>query len=186
MKEQEYKSLISKERYEEIKNAFVWDKEFEQINHYYFDDNDYIITNEITVRIREKSDSCKLQIKIPESIRSNIHVKNEFSMPFDRIPQFIDGETINNLCGLNIGDVHKLGTLKTERCTKKINDNVKLFLDKNDYLNITDYEVEIEYLNSVDEISDIVHELKLNESDVVYGKKTRFIRRLISNKNSAL
>lgn len=180
MKEQEFKSLISKERFEEIRDNYTWDKEFGQINHYYFDNNDYIIKSEITVRVREKDDSCKLQVKIPESIRSNIHIKNEFSMLFDNVPQVISGDVLKELCGLDVGDVKRLGELKTERRTKKISDSVKLFLDKNEYLNTTDFEVEIEYLNDESEITDLVQELGLSKSAVTYGKKTRFVQKLIS------
>lgn len=180
MKEQEFKSLISKERFEEIRDNYTWDKEFDQINHYYFDNNDYIIKNEITVRVREKDDSCKLQVKIPESIRSNIHIKNEFSMLFDNVPQVISGDVLKELCGLDVGDVKRLGELKTERRTKKISDSVKLFLDKNEYLNKTDFEVEIEYLNDESEIIDLVQELGLSKSAVTYGKKIRFVQKLIS------
>lgn len=184
MKEQEFKSLISEEQFEAIKKAFDWDKEFTQVNHYYFDNNDYIIKNEMTVRVREKTDSCKLQVKIPESIRSNIHIKNEFSMQFDSVPQIIEGKVLNELCGLDVGDVKRVGELKTERRTKSITDSVKLFLDKSDYLNTTDYEVEIEYLNDVSEIADLIRELGITESEVTYGKKTRFVRKLISDRNA--
>lgn len=182
MKEQEFKSLISKQKYEQIKNAYLWDKEFSQVNYYYFDNNDYILNNEITVRIREKSDSCKLQVKIPENIRSNVHIKNEFSMPIDNVYQSIDGNILKDLCGLDVGDVKRKGELKTKRRTKQINESVKLFLDKNEYLNTVDYEVEIEYLNDEAEITDLIHELCLSEIEVTYGKKTRFVRKLISER----
>lgn len=64
----EFKSLISEEQYKKIKNYYAWEKEFDQINYYYVDDNNYITDNQITVRVRKKSESCKLQVKIPESI----------------------------------------------------------------------------------------------------------------------
>ena len=66
------------------------------------------------------------------------------------------------------------------RCTKRINDSIELLLDKNEYLNTTDYEVEIEYLNDETEIENIVNELGIDKSTVTYGKKTRFVRELIS------
>lgn len=178
MIEQEFKSMVSCEKFEEIMKKYVWDKEFTQVNHYYFDENDYLKKNEITVRVREKTDSCKLQVKIPESIRSNIHKKNEFSMQLDSVPQTIEGKVLNRLCGLDVGDVKRVGELKTERRTKQITDSVKLFLDKSDYLNTTDYEVEIEYLNDESEINDLVNELGLSKSEVTYGKKTRFLKKL--------
>ena len=43
MLEQEFKSLISKEQFEKIRDNYAWEKEFTQVNHYYFDENDYII-----------------------------------------------------------------------------------------------------------------------------------------------
>lgn len=180
MLEQEFKALISKEQFEKIRYNYTWDKKFTQVNHYYFDNNDYIIKNEITVRVREKDNLYKLQIKIPESIRSNIHIKNEFSMPFDNVPQVISGDVLKKLCGFDVGDVKRLGELKTERRTKKISDSVKLFLDKNEYLNTIDFEVEIEYLNDESEIINLVRELGLSKSAVTYGKKTRFVQKLIS------
>lgn len=180
MLEQEFKALISKEQFEKIRYNYTWDKKFTQVNHYYFDNNDYIIKNEITVRVREKDNSYKLQIKIPESIRSNIHIKNEFSMPFDNVPQVISGDVLKKLCGFDVGDVKRLGELKTERRTKKISDSVKLFLDKNEYLNTIDFEVEIEYLNDESEITNLVRELGLSKSAVTYGKKTRFVQKFIS------
>lgn len=180
MLEQEFKALISKEQFEKIRYNYTWDKKFTQVNHYYFDNNDYIIKNEITVRVREKDNSYKLQIKIPESIRSNIHIKNEFSMPFDNVPQVISGDVLKKLCGFDVGDVKRLGELKTERRTKKISNSVKLFLDKNEYLNTIDFEVEIEYLNDESEITNLVRELGLSKSAVTYGKKTRFVQKFIS------
>lgn len=184
MLEQEFKSLISKEQFEKIRDKYAWEKEFTQVNHYYFDENDYIIKNEITVRVREKTDSCKLQVKILECIRSNIHIKNEFSMPFDNVPQVISGDVLKKLCGLDVGDVKRVGELKTERRTKKISESVKLFLDKNEYLSTTDYEVEIEYLNDVSEIADLIKELGFSVDAATYGKKTRFVHKLISDRNT--
>lgn len=182
MKEQEFKSLVSEEKYEALKNEYAWDNEFRQTNHYFFDKNGCILKNEITVRVREKEDSCKLQVKIPESIRSNIHIKNEFSMPLENVPQVIEGKVLKDLCGIDVGDITRLGELRTERRTKRISESVKLFLDKNDYLNTTDYEVEIEYQNDKSEIADLVRELELSQSSVTYGKKSRFVRKLVSEK----
>ena len=105
-------------------------------------------------------------------------------MQFDSVPQMIEGKVLKELCGLDVGGVKRVGELKTERRTKQITDSVKLFLDKSDYLNTTDYEVEIEYINDVSEITDLVRELGLSQSAVTYGKKTRFVQKLISDKTA--
>ena len=97
MREQEFKSLLSKDKYEEIKKKYDWDNQFSQTNHYYSDDEGYILKNEITVRVREKNDSYKLQVKVPESIQSNIHIKNEFSRPFESVPKVIDKTVLNEM-----------------------------------------------------------------------------------------
>ena len=49
---------------------------------------------------------------------------------------------------------------------------------------ITQQYIEIEYINDVSEITDLVRELGLSQSAVTYGKKTRFVQKLISDKTA--
>ena len=128
------------------------------------------------IRVREKKDKYYLQVKIPLSEDKGIHIKKEFTKEIFDIPPIILGTELSELAGEKINNASYIGKLKTTRLKKKIN-QAELCLDKNEYLGITDYEIEIEYLDvkSKEECLAQIHRCALAlENTKVLGKYTRF------------
>ena len=147
MREQEVKAMLSVNQYTFLKNQFMFDDEFEQINSYYSDKNGIIDARNITIRVREKGNQFVLQVKERLSERGSLHISNEYEKQIYGVPRFIGSSELSELCGSYLPDVHLLDTLVTHRMVKWWNKTTQICLDKNNYLGQVDYEVEIEYKN---------------------------------------
>ena len=64
MTETEIKSMIDKDLYESILNAFTWEKVREQTNYYYTDKAGILREKRIMVRIRVVGEMAKIQVKL--------------------------------------------------------------------------------------------------------------------------
>ena len=64
MTETEIKSMIDKDLYESILNAFTWEKVREQTNYYYTDKAGILREKRIMVRIRVVGEVAKIQVKL--------------------------------------------------------------------------------------------------------------------------
>lgn len=139
MIELEKKMLLSKEDYNCLIKYFsnrnrndqlVQEK---QIN-YYFDTDDLSMNQKnITCRIRLKNGRYKGIIKCHS---------NELDQSTETEIEIRDGVHANTFTDIGL----KLqGELTTYRCVILKDDNCEVVLDKNDYLDHTDYELEIEY-----------------------------------------
>ena len=64
MTETEIKSMIDKDLYESILNAFTWEKVREQKNYYYTDKAGILREKRIMVRIRVVGEVAKIQVKL--------------------------------------------------------------------------------------------------------------------------
>ena len=113
---------------------------------YYYDTDDFLMNQKnITCRIREKNGECIATVKYHNcgdekcSEEKSVTVNDEF----DEVLFFGEG-------------VKMKGTLVTERTCVMNEGGIRIFRDKNNYLGITDYELEIEYLND-----DRIHAQKL-------------------------
>ena len=175
--EKEIKIILTNEQYEYLMNTFDWEPVFEQINHYY-GSNIYSDSN-ITIRIRENN-GYKLQVKIPKSIEGSLHIKEEYEIKVDGICSKINRKTLQNLTGYSFDeDKELLGELITKRRICNAYKDIQIALDENDYLEIKDYEIEIEYINEYPKV--IIEKLKALDIDIskeVKGKHSRFIERL--------
>ena len=179
MIEKEYKVLLSYEQYYEIKKKYKWNQSFEQTNYYYNDKDNFIDNNNITVRIREKDDKLYLQVKVPKSINKALAIKEEKELEIDKVYDEIPDDIINQL----IPDVHEVlltGEMKTYRYTNTEIPGIEICLDKNVYLEITDYELEIEYTDE-EKVKQFLNQLK-NDLDLSFnntsiGKRNRFLKR---------
>ena len=132
MLEFEKKILLTKHEYYMLKeNRYHSDKTFLQIN-YYYDTDDYQFNRAgITCRIREKNGICIATVKRHEKSRS---VENSFFLK----------DKWDNLFFKNMG-IYYQGSLTTKRTVFTLCPGIKVMLDENNYLAITDYELEIEY-----------------------------------------
>ena len=72
MIEKEIKILLTNEQYNKIERMFRWEKTYNQINFYYGDLDKVEENGELTVRVRQKEDGYKLQIKKPIEYQGRI------------------------------------------------------------------------------------------------------------------
>ena len=99
-------------------------------------------------------------------IEKEIHINREYEKEIEIIPYIITKEELNNLCGVDFfEDRYLLNILVTERRNYICEDNI-ISLDRNSYLGITDYELEIEYKNKI--IEKIKKKL---EQEKIYNEK---------------
>lgn len=102
---------------------------------YYLDTNDYAMNKlGITCRIREKNGRYTSEVKVHDRQNTNC------SIEINGKPKLIPDMSIFG--GLNI---RVQGCMETERIILSSLDGCEVALDKNTYLGITDYELEIEY-----------------------------------------
>ncbi|CUH91662.1 CYTH domain-containing protein [Herbinix luporum] len=179
MIEKELKILLTEDQYKLIKERFNWSEDISQINFYYGGNSDSIKDNRATVRIRGLSSGMMLQVKMPVSVEGAVHVKKEFEKECNIVPYKIDGSTLCKLCSVNdFPDVYLLGHLYTERLVSYYEDNNIIFLDKSVYLGKTDYELEIEFNDTLNtQLLSILEGLGLTTNNKVKGKFGRFMER---------
>lgn len=185
MIEKEVKVLLSKEEYSLLLGQFDWDEVRTQINHYYTDKENGRKNKAITIRVRECNNKAVLQIKVPmqeqesEEEQAALHLSKEFEAELNSIPKEIDGTFLRELCSIPFPDVRKAGSLTTIRHICNWDDNTELCLDKNNYLNVEDYELEIEYKKDIDPaIIDILKKNKITFHSKTAGKCKRFFNQL--------
>lgn len=143
--EKELKVLLTKEQFEGLQAKINIEKHVSQINFYYSDDEGKILQNGCTIRVRGKVDSLKLEIKIPVGNQGLIHVKNEYEESIEGVPYKISGRELFHISGVQLPDVTMKGFLITERFICQWDEYTKVCLDRNSYLGIEDFELEIEY-----------------------------------------
>ncbi len=150
----EAKALVKKEEYERLANKFSQYASFCQTNHY-IDTNDFLLRKEgLGLRIRERNDHYDMTLKAPLSQglleKTARLTKNQFD-DFISKGIFPDNDLKRFLTMMDI-DVKKLKVLAS-LSTKRIDipyEGGKLSLDENEYNDILDYEIELEYNNESD------------------------------------
>lgn len=187
MIEKELKVLLDKHTYKKVLNLFCWDNIITHHN-YYFSDEDYMLEkNKISVRVRKKDDNLKLQIKIPIKNKMALHIKDEYEESIKQIPEVISSEKIKSITGKNIKNAYRIGTLITERYIAWYTDSIRICLDKNIYLKTIDYELEIEYINDIDDtLINLLISNGISFKCDANGKYSRFLNlyKAISEANS--
>jgi uncharacterized protein YjbK len=139
----EFKSAITEEKYLELLKQFDLENNiFKQIN-YYFDTDDYTFNQkQIVLRIRQKGDS-RFKVTLKSQSDEGAY-ENHVFLQKDQALDMIEN-------GFNTGDFFED---MNEFVTYKVNlENFRvstpyeggtLFLDRCDYCNVTDYEIEYE------------------------------------------
>lgn len=181
MLEKELKVLLNKEQYDLLLRQFNWDEIRTQTNFYYTDKENNSKNQGITIRVRQSNDKIVLQIKIPidHHEQGALHFNREYETELNEVPEEIEGTFLSNLCSIPLPNVSKVGYLITERYIYNWNDDIEISLDKNKYLNVEDYEIEIEYKENIDPaILDILAKNKIQIMDKVEGKCGRFFNQL--------
>lgn len=178
MLETELKCMLTREQYERLEQRFSWDWVKEQINTYYTDSSNTLKKNGITLRVRTKDGASVIQVKVHKNENSPLQICEEAEFPTDKIPDSFSAEECKKMTGLDIS-AHSLGSLTTLRHSLFYCDGVEICLDKNDYLDKTDYEIEVEYTKAIpEELTDILRGEGVEFKAAAVGKCTRFMQRL--------
>lgn len=162
----ERKRLITKEEYDkrmaELLNVES-PTEFIQINYYYDTAAFDMLKRNETVRIRLKDNGLNLEQKLQKSFVNGTRVCEEKSKPIGKLLKSIIIQQY---------ELFLIGCMTTQRTNFKIN-NCLVSLDKNYYLGIIDYEIEIESDSAKDFPTPILGILDKDLSTP--GKYTRFV-----------
>ena len=133
--ENEFKLMLTNEEYERL-SCFLQVNTVKPIlqTNYYYDTRDQDMRKKnMTVRVRRK-ESCLIGTIKHHLDQDGHSVEHRFQV--DMLPQFIvlDDEMLI-----------LMGALETQRRTFKVCEGVTIMLDLNQYLDFTDFEVEIEF-----------------------------------------
>ena len=180
MLEIEYKALIDEEIYETIKAYYTWDYVKKQTNYYYFDAEGELSKRHIMVRVREKDNLFKVQVKAHKNPGEALQICEETEFPISALPEIICSEDAFKYTGIKTGDLSLLGSLTTLRHSLMRYENVEICLDKSEYLDRTDHEIEVEYTGEFPvELMDELKSLGVEFKEKSKGKYSRFAKRLV-------
>ena len=182
MLEKEIKIRLSEEEYGLIEKAFGFSSEVWQVNHYYTCRE--CAQKRISVRVREVGGRKLLQVKLPVGGDSgSLMVREERERELSGVPDRLPAEVLEEICGINAEAV-RTGSLATLRKLCYDYEGVELALDKNEYLGITDYELEAEYTGEYpSEVVARIASLGIDTEKEAFGKYSRFCERLRSMMN---
>jgi len=157
-KEYERKSLIDCEKYNLLLNNFTEKfprEDIFQIN-YYYDTPDFSLLNSgETLRARQIENVLKLQYKYNKTRIDNIRISDEYSEKINELSKII---TVNGI------ETYNIGFMVTERHNFNL-ENCIVSLDKNYYLGIVDYEIEVETETESD-LPDILNEFTFDPDSI--------------------
>jgi len=185
MNESEYKYMLTIEQYDKILNHLKSKYKMNtiiQVN-YYLDTNTFELDEkDITLRIRQKKDSLRLDLKSPVLRDGALRVKNEFTRSISELPLTIkfENDEWNDFISCK-SDMYLKGMLITERTIFIFNEGIEIDLDLNYYLGVMDYELEVEFqeefqADAVELINSLARHGELKPSE--FGKRSRFFKKL--------
>ncbi|MDN4523647.1 CYTH domain-containing protein [Fictibacillus fluitans] len=146
----EFKNLLTPDEFFRISNELSLQEEsfITQVNHYFDTPSFSLKQHRCALRIREKNGSRKLTLKQPHPDGLLETHQSLTESEFDGIMKenkMVDGDICSILAELKIQpeDIVYLGTLTTKRAELPYKDGI-LVLDENQYLSVTDFELEYE------------------------------------------
>lgn len=190
MIEKEIKLLLTKEEYERLSKSIKFDDSFTQVNYYYDDKNFTLSNNGITLKVRLVGDLFILYFKEKHSEGNDFLITRlEYTKVLPNLPSQIGANEILALTHSETSietleiiheslDFQLLGSLKTLRKKKKY-DEFEMMVDKNEYLGMIDYEIELELNGGKDSVISMVkhlEELNVYDNTSCFGKYKRFIQ----------
>lgn len=182
----EFKQLLSQSQYQSIYNKYFPEMQpFSQINYYIDTEQFDLRSHKSALRIRVKDDYYEMTLKVPAEVglmeyNFETHVIPELNK--ELVANDLPLEITKQLNKMNV-DVNQLmilGALTTSRLEKEIQGNL-LVLDKSDYLNYQDYELEYEVEDYDDgliqfkmilEAFDMKHETPENKVQRFFNRKS--------------
>lgn len=181
MIEQEYKWLVTPEKFNEVlgmlRSYSIPEKLIVQKNHYYAPQRQF---NEgCTVRVRETDGTFVLQIKEQCDKQKGYRISEETHRNLTELPTKI----LPTQLGLGFSDeFYYIGYLTTYRHHFQLSENSCVDCDENEYLKTFDYEVEMEFENEAKfEVLNLLSDCAFNK----VSKYQRFIRRLGNEKEDS-
>ena len=180
MLETELKVALTKEQYEQIQRELTFKEGYEQINFYYAPQGLEDVKGRPTIRIRSKKGRMQLEAKVPAGANEgSVKMHEEYAKDISCIPGTITADEVSALTnGQFAEDVCLLGYLKTYRQINTEYAGTEVALDMNEYLGVTDYELEIEYEDELPkELLNRLDFLDVEFDKSVTGKYRRFITR---------
>lgn len=175
----EFKTLLTKEEYDSLKDFFKEQPPVRQTNHYIDTPDQAIRNHQMALRIRTLADRAELTLKVPQEAG---HFEYNQALTFDQVEDFLSkkklpqGEIASFLTDLGIPLValDVWGSLETERREKRIPKGLLAF-DRSRYNSIEDYELEMEVDAASDET--YFHEF-LKEKQIEYKPAKSKVARL--------
>lgn len=175
----EFKTLLTKEEYDSLKDFFKEQPPVRQTNHYIDTPDQAIRNHQMALRIRTLADRAELTLKVPQKAG---HFEYNQALTFDQVEDFLSkkklpqGEIASFLTDLDIPltSLDVWGSLETERREKRIPKGLLAF-DRSRYNSIEDYELEMEVDAASDET--YFHEF-LKEKQIEYKPAKSKVARL--------
>ena len=189
----EYKTLLSLDEFDRLSLLFKHIEPLRQTN-YYLDNNKHDLrNNRLSLRIRTFANSAEMTIKIPQKVGNmeyNIdlscqeaeHMINSPQIDFTN-PKLATIKDILQENKISLTGIHSLGSLTTIR--REMQTSIGLMaLDKNEYLDNSDYELELEVEDDIKGKQDFDDFLKKNKIEYRYAKSkvVRFLKALENTK----
>lgn len=175
----EFKTLLTKEEYDSLKDFFKEQPPVRQTNHYIDTPDQAIRNHRMALRIRTLADRAELTLKVPQEAG---HFEYNQALTFDQVEDFLSkkklpqGEIASFLTdlGIPLAALDVWGSLETERREKRIPKGLLAF-DRSRYNSIEDYELEMEVDAASDET--YFHEF-LKEKQIEYKPAKSKVARL--------
>ena len=185
----EFKQILTKDLYDKIFNTyFKNEKPFSQTN-YYIDTKGFKLRDHRSaLRIREKDNSYEMTLKVPAEVGlmeynhpTNVKLKMNDTLSNSKLPDDIRN-IIEGQFNVSEDELIILGDLTTLRVETHYQ-NELLVLDKSEYLNKVDYELEFE----VDSYNEGYEKFKqlLQEFDIKHEKPLNKVQRFFEEKQNA-
>ncbi len=135
MKEFEKKVLLSAQEFSFLCNHFfLGERRWCQVNYYYDTDDLMLSAHGITCRIREQDGKFTQTVKTHAAANADCSVETSRPVPGAEMRFPLDHFHLK-----------RRGCLVTDRRMMRLPNGIAVMLDSNQYLGITDYEMEIEY-----------------------------------------
>lgn len=186
----EYKNLLTKLEYQNLLETTNLTKEniHEQTNIYFDTKNRILKEKRQGLRIRLLPLKIEFTLKVPQKNSYTYLEITDILNVFDldkSLEEQIDlskSEVLNYLANENIfvTDLKEIGSLTTKRAEKKLDQNTLLVLDESYYYGVTDYELEMEVLDSA--IGQKTFENFLAENNIPVRPAKKKIARMFERK----
>lgn len=186
----EYKNLLTKLEYQNLLEITNLTKEniHEQTNIYFDTKNRILKEKRQGLRIRLLPQKIEFTLKVPQKNSYTYLEITDILNVFDldkSLEEQIDlskSEVLNYLANENIlvTDLKEIGSLTTKRAEKKLDQKTLLVLDESHYYGVTDYELEMEVLDST--IGQKTFENFLAENNIPVRPAKKKIARMFERK----